>query len=50
MTVLMAAGIGAGFGVEWRFNAVDMAAEAFDHFLNHVILSDTDAIAAELHG
>ena len=49
LMVVMTAGIGAGFGIEWSLDRIDMAAKALDHLRYYVIGSNTDAIAQQLH-
>jgi hypothetical protein len=44
-----ARGVGSGFGVEWRVDRFDMTAEAFDHVPDHVVGTDPDSIAKQLH-
>ena len=38
------------FGIEWRLDIVNVAAEALDHCRDHVIDSDADAVAEQLDG
>ena len=49
MMVSGAGSVGAGFWIERRLDRFDVAAETFDHVLNHMIGADTDPVAKELH-
>ena len=48
--MVAAAGVGAGFGVEGRFEAFDVAAEAFDHGFDDMVGADADMVAEQLDG
>lgn len=37
-------GIGAAFGIEGRFDGADLAAEAVDHLLDHMIAANAQAL------
>jgi hypothetical protein len=41
-------GIGAAFGIEWRFDFDDFGAEALHHVLDHVIAADAQPLGHDL--
>jgi hypothetical protein len=49
MVVMVSAGIGAGFRVEWCLDRIDVSAEALHHRCDHMIGTDADASAEQLH-
>ena len=49
MVMMRRAGVGAGLGIEWRLDRIDMPAEAFHHVADHVICTDAHAPAVQLH-
>src|SRR5579872_1490932 len=42
-------GIGPGFRVEWRLHVIHMAAQTLDHLADHMVITDADPIAEQLH-
>jgi hypothetical protein len=49
MVVMLPAGIGAGFRVEWCLDRIDVSAEALHHRCDYMIGTDAEAIAEQLH-
>ncbi len=43
-------GVSPGLGIKWRVNRFDMPAKTLYHFRNHMICSNTNTIAKQLHG
>jgi hypothetical protein len=50
VVLVRAGGIGAGFGIEWGFDVIDMAAEEHNHLLDDMVGTDADALAEQLDG
>src|SRR3954452_1104946 len=50
MVMATAGGIGAGFGIEWRVDQVDVAAKPLDHCANDMVGADADSITPQLDG
>ena len=51
MVVMAAAAgrVGAGLGIEGGIDMIDMPAQAFNHFLDHMVEADADAVTQQLH-
>jgi hypothetical protein len=49
VVVAVSTGVGTRLRIEWRLDRLHVAAKAFHHVPDHVVRSDADARAAQLH-